>query len=84
MAIMITTGHIFKHYWVRIHLNSDNGIPKYVDIECKNKKSQRKLIDFLTHQYSDLKYGDITDLKLANEIIDDQRKMIKELKKEKV
>lgn len=81
-AVMITTGKIFKHYYVNIHLHRGIGIQQIISIECKDKENQKKLFDYINHKYDDLRFGDVTNLKIANEIIDDQRNIIKELKKE--
>ena len=43
----ITSRKIFKkHYYVRIFKESTNGIPKFIDIELKNRKEQMKLFNY--------------------------------------
>lgn len=81
-AIMVTTGKIFKHYYVNIHLHRDINIRQIISIECKNRENQEELFDYINHKYDDLKFGDVTNLKFANEVIESQRGRIAELKKE--
>lgn len=83
MAIAVTEGGIFKHYYVQIFLPSKNGLANTVDIECKNRESQMRLFYYLNRSgVEDLYYGDILDLKFANEIINDQRRDLKEYKRQ--
>ncbi|WP_296887217.1 hypothetical protein [uncultured Methanobrevibacter sp.] len=63
-AIAVTYGYIFKHYHVRIFLHSNNGIPQTLTIECKNKESQNKLVNYINELNG--VYDENEDLKQEN------------------
>jgi len=46
--IAITTGAFRKHYYVDINVGDRrSGVPKFLSIEVKNRKEQKKLFNFL-------------------------------------
>ena len=55
-AVMVTTGKIFKHYYVDIHLHRDIGIQQIISIECKNKENQKELFNYINHKYDQIYY----------------------------